>query len=411
MKKALLSLKFLFILFSVLYFASCSKDALDADQIEVESKVRFTDVEVEELCKLGLDASQLDVMGNYIVGPMDFVINRDDLNSLAINPRHAAVGPEYVPHLNKTQKVKLYVDPSFTALGQDWTNKLYGAIAYLNNIEHSRVKIQITTQLGPGVTWLFTDEINSDDVPICFKNLGSLAAKAEYPLNECVGRYISVKSSSAASILYKDKLLIHELGHNFGMQHACAPQVNLGGIGCTNTPVNGTQIEETFVPQYPDHCDETSVMFTVLNANAVGTLPPGYYPYNIQPWMNDDDIFSFQGLYPITYAPFSFTVNDCEIVQGTGSGWGTSAPIVYRYHLDFIQNDFVPYQIDYELLNQNGQVVGSTTTYRYWAGYVDFDQIQTPDPTQDCLKMRITLHNYKKDLSNSFTTEGCCILN
>jgi len=143
------------------------------------------------------------------------------------------------------------------------------AMNEINGIPHSRVTLNEAGTLGNHDIWLFGDQITDPSIPSCFKNIGA-AGRANYPLNEDVGPYLSIREDGNWTAFQKVKLLIHELGHNFGMMHSCYNNSFSGVTSCGAAPFTVSHIETTWgfdgpQSQNADTCDIYSVMYAYAN--------------------------------------------------------------------------------------------------------------------------------------------------
>lgn len=429
---------------TVFFFSACQHDNIYPEgETLPNSHNQLNAEEVDFLCSMGLEPSQAIVEEDQIIYQNDIVLDRLEVEKLKQKQkdRQLNVGVPYVPFRSETNGVRIYVDPSFIALGPDWVQALNDAINQLNKIRHCHAQIVDFGTLNNHDLWIFADNIttNSGLIPSCYLNLNGLG-RAQFPVGEDVGRFLSIDHTAGNSWLLsttgvKTKLILHELGHNFGMTHPCV------STGMTTTTTCGdnffpTHIKETWMvdPQNPDACDYLSVMNDGLNAimgayatNPGGgptvygggptipgggpTINGGFIPTSNapSPWLTGDDIFAWQAMYPDTYKPFSFELTQCfsytspldYINQGNNG---------YAYQINYLKNDFIPYEMKFELVNSLGQVVSKPVyLYRYWPKQVNFQNVQV-DPSVQCLKIRLTISNFKGDYSRTHESLNCCVM-
>lgn len=400
-----------FLLFLV--FAIACSNEIEENEIpfNTTSSMPITQSEYAKLCELGYSENEVFLKGNYIATNKDYAINRKGLNELIKKNRgkSLSIGKDYVPEIGDVEDISVYVHQSFLDQNSDWQNGLDSAISILNCLEHSRISFNTNGTYSSNDIILVIDSTSDESIDPCFIDILPGGGQADFPINEQIGKYVSINDNTLPTNEKIAKLLLHEFSHTLGIDHNCLPMPL--DTTCTGAIIDHDIIETTFV-QNLGSCDSTSLMYTATNGYTTnhtisGTsvcATNGDFPSE---WMNENDIFVYQAMFPESYLPFAFSISSCEQSNLVKPGQHYP-PYNLKYNLTFSQNDFVPYKIEYFLIDEDEEIVQDTVSYRYWPSNVEFLDVQHQDVLYECFKLRIKLSNYKEDYSNSAESSNCC---
>jgi len=125
-------------------------------------------------------------------------------------------------------------------------------------------------------------------------------------------------------------------------------------------------------------------------------------------WLTEDDIYAWQAMYPKSYKNFDFEISQCSLVAGYPDFLAN--PGLFTYELNYMLNDFIPYEIIFELIDANGTLLAPPyKTYRYWPDSVAWDDTGL-DPYTNCLSVRVTFRNFKQDVVATHNANNCCTM-
>ena len=401
-----------------------------------------TSEEIQQLEQKGIDHLGVVVHDNYLIAENDMALNRDKLikERNKVNSRNRAVSTSDTPLTESAIKILVYRHPSFYTLDIEFQYALNQALHYINGLPHSAVTLLYSNSPSSDVI-ILSDDTTDPDIPLAFKNLGSAnLAVADLALNEEFGDFLSINKDYTPSYyenknLSITKLLIHELYHTLGMGHSCVLNHQYG------SPLANNVIETTLNLNWKDYpalvgyrCDSTSVMFGTLTPYpltmggnngsptniGIGGTDAGLWEDSILEsdcqghsivmnlWMNPNDTFALQALYPCSYEPFEAEIEDCEYLFLPDAATLGQNNEVVRFHINYPTNNFVPYRIEFSLYDGNKKI-GKVIRYRYWEDYVDFPYTQLLEDHQGaCVHLEIEVSNWKRDVTNSVST-NCCV--
>ena len=157
--------------------------------------------------------------------------NQQEGDSLMIEPRQYVINSGTLINLSDVDDITYYVDESIDDLpgNPEWYNAILNAMSDWANISDCKIDVEQVSSNSLADLSFYAD--NSCPVS-CMNNLPSnVAAKAMFPQNNNVGRYISINN---VSLSYNQKkwCIRHEIGHALGFRHNNGP-----GIG---EPTNAT---------------------------------------------------------------------------------------------------------------------------------------------------------------------------
>ena len=403
-----------------------------SDTSVLQKDAKLSDSEINAIIKLGINPENAIVFQEHVIVENDIALERANLTE-SVATRSLAVYPQEVPYTSEMSTITLYRHPSFYTAPPEWQTALDSALHYYNGLPHCALNIELSDNPESDII-LLVDNTTDPEIPPAYTSFTAFAL-GTLPTNGQIGKYISLGSDyfipAPASPYYdrsRTKVLLHEIGHNIGFAHNC--KVGSGFVG----NVNALLIETTSNNNWNNtggrpECDSTSVMFGPLNDYINGTSQPSYpggpilandwycnhpqgYNQGGAHYFNVNDTFSCQALYPCRYFPFSLDIIDCynwELTEfNTYPNNGSSNPYVYRFELDYNENNFVPYEIKIDLLLDQ-QVIYSYTTYRYWPQFLDVPAQLLNQYTGECMQINMELTNWKGDVTN-FDTTNCCVI-
>lgn len=300
--------------FVLLLITSCQQEEIQVNQIPQNDKDR--------ILALGFNIDHLADLGEFYLVENDILLRKDRLYDYQpINPavrdpksgRGSQARVSDLISLENQRNITVFVDNTIPTAGDDeWTTEVQQAIADINAIPNSRIRMQMVTS-GPADITIHDDAGALQDWVL---------ASAEWPVSGNAGFQIRINLDADNNRVFTTGQqrynMAHELGHCVGFRHT-----NWSGLGETNAiGINGT-------PNTGNNPDPNSVM----NGGTALNTWNGFSTY---------DLIAYRNTYP------AMTVSVTGPTKGYNNGtytWSATAsggisPYTFVWHYSYDDTNY-----------------------------------------------------------------------
>jgi len=228
------------ILLFIALLASCSQDEMQPQDVPTQDK--------DLIEALGFDVTGMKSMGEFYLVENDILLRKDKLheyqpvNTISIpDGRTEQARVSDLVSLANQRNITVFVDSSIPTSGDDdWRTEVQQAIAEINAISNSRIRMQYVTS-GPADITVRDDAGALYDGPVG----GWVLAAAEWPASGNSGYQIRINLNTDNNRVFttgqKKYNMAHELGHCVGFRHTNWSGLGeSAGIGISGTPNSGS---------------------------------------------------------------------------------------------------------------------------------------------------------------------------
>lgn len=260
------------ILLTLFLFMACEQEEIRKEEIPVNE---IAQGDKDQIRALGFDISELKADGEFYVVENDILLRKDRLadykpavpvaEKATTNGRAEQARVDALISLANQRNITVFVDGTIPTGGDDdWRTEVQQAIADINAVANSRIRMQYVTSAPADIT--IRDDAGALNDGSWVWTGSSWAwtwtlAQAEWPLNGNAGFQVRINNNADNNRVMttgqKRHNITHELGHCVGFRHT-----NWSGLGeSTATGITGT-------PNTGSNPDPNSVMNggTALNS-------------------------------------------------------------------------------------------------------------------------------------------------
>ena len=260
-------------------FIGCEKET---SQRDLQPSKNTSDIAILE--SMGFCSADIEDLGDHYLVEGDIRFDKEDMHYYTPTTRQYHCG--WLVGYNNQQNITVRIDNSLINQS-NWADAIIAAINAWNSEPDCNIRMTYVTSPIADITFSYASLLRYiNGVPV-----GRAIARSTFPRNDMPGPTVQVDTYwNFLTLGEKTWVMMHELGHNFGLRHT--DYMNRADDGSNEgTPIDretGNRIDAIHIPGTPtNNSDNRSLMWSIANDRSYPTYS-----------FSDYDKIALKNMYP-----------------------------------------------------------------------------------------------------------------